>query len=537
MSVNTQTTILNLFESIYNLILQVPKSGKPALKALPKRIEALYNVDVEEMLILAYLVHYYPEKRNYRQLQRDLSGDVSRLDNIIKALCRKGFLAFSNGDATEIDNVYLRGDAYEAFTNQIEYGFACYPDIVAALKKYGCSIALDKAFSRSFSHSLALESNKTFREGLEQLNVQKYTPNGQKAFWTIVRQFITTFVKPLVFCEEDLLEEGDAGLKEGLCELEKEGVVISFVTNNEDGDDGRDSFVLSPKVAGLLFRGRENLLRYNYIAKYAIIMANKNIAECPLYFSEDVQQEINDLGKMLSPEGYKKCQAILAKQHRNPALVGLLWGPSGTGKTEAVKQLAKHSGRDVIFFDVSKVTASNWGATEKLYRAVFLAYAYIANISENVPILLMNEADAILAKRLTSIERSIDKAENTVTNILLQEFEDFNGILLATTNLIDNLDPAFDRRFLFKTQIQKPDVKARYRIWKSNVSELTDEEAHQLARGFEMSGGQIFNVATRRNLAELYYDGERGLAYIQDLCRKELSTEKGSASSRKRIGF
>ena len=161
----------------------------------------------------------------------------------------------------------------------------------------------------------------------------------------------------------------------------------------------------------------------------------------------------------------------------------------------------------------------------------------MAVISDNVPILLLNEADDILSKRLVHVERAIDKSENTVANILLEEIENLNGILLATTNLIDNIDSAFERRFLFKTRLIKPDASARAKIWKSSIPELSDEEARKLADTFEMSGAQIDNVVVKRDLAELYFDGDRGYDYIVKLCEKELSTENGSKSFRPRIGF
>ncbi len=112
-----------------------------------------------------------------------------------------------------------------------------------------------------------------------------------------------------------------------------------------------------------------------------------------------------------------------------------------------------------------------------------------------------------------------------------------SGILLATTNLIDNLDEAFDRRFLFKTRMPKPDARARFHIWHSAIPTLTEDEARILAGQFEMSGAQIANVVAKRGLAELYYDGDRGLPFIAKLCSDELTTESRNGSHRPKIGF
>lgn len=298
-----------------------------------------------------------------------------------------------------------------------------------------------------------------------------------------------------------------------------------------------DWYILAPGAVQILFSGHDEIINYDNIATYTTIISNKTIAKKELYFSYDTQVEMDKLQKMLSKDSYKQAAAILKHKKRNIAIQSLLWGPPGTGKTESVKQLALKSGRDIILFDSSK-TISKWlGDSEKNFRAVFSEYNYIASVSSNVPILLLNEADSILSRRIEGSFSSVGKTENNVSNILLQAFEDMHGILLATTNLVDNLDPAFGRRFLFKTQILKPDAEARAKIWLASIAELKKNEAKILADNYEMSGAQIDNVVTKRNLAELYYEGDRGLSYIKKLCEEELESENGSRSKRARIGF
>ena len=103
--------------------------------------------------------------------------------------------------------------------------------------------------------------------------------------------------------------------------------------------------------------------------------------------------------------------------------------------------------------------------------------------------------------------------------------------------ILENLDSAFDRRFLFKTQLSDPDEPARARIWKSYLPELSDAEAAALASEYVMTGAQISNVVTKRDLAELYYEGDRGYEYINKLCRKELLAGNSSTGRHRRIGF
>ena len=96
-----------------------------------------------------------------------------------------------------------------------------------------------------------------------------------------------------------------------------------------------------------------------------------------------------------------------------------------------------------------------------------------------------------LGKRMEGVERAVDGMENSIQNIILQEIENMEGILIATTNIAGNLDKAFERRFLYKIEFEIPDIHAKSAIWKSIIPELKDDEADILAVSYDFSGGQI----------------------------------------------
>ena len=129
--------------------------------------------------------------------------------------------------------------------------------------------------------------------------------------------------------------------------------------------------------------------------------------------------------------------------------------------------------------------------------------------------------------------RSVDRMENSVQNILLQELEDFNGILIATTNLTGNLDPAFERRFLFKIRFNKPELEPRRQIWKSQFPTLSDEEAASLAEEFDFSGGQIENVVRKYTIDSVLSGAESNINQLRQYCLEESVHQ----SPRNRIGF
>lgn len=101
------------------------------------------------------------------------------------------------------------------------------------------------------------------------------------------------------------------------------------------------------------------------------------------------------------------------------------------------------------------------GESEKNIKGTFDDYKKKVKQLAKAPILLFNEADAIIGKRQVGAERAVEKMENSILNIILQEIEQLDGILIATTNLPENMDKAFERRFLYKIQFEKPDLNCR----------------------------------------------------------------------------
>ena len=381
------------------------------------------------------------------------------------------------------------------------------------------------------------DGDKQLAEAIEVLEIKSLDSDTQLAFWILAHMFTKSFTAPLSFplSEEGLADSDEGVLKFTMGNLVKKGLAQALPVETLQDNAANEKYVLTSNAVEKLFHGHEEFIKYSEIGKLADVILAKDITTRELFFSEDVQCEIDNLRKMLSPDGFKRATAILKRQKCNPAIISLLYGPPGTGKTESIKQLALESGRDLFFYSAAKNIGSAWGESEKNITALFLGYSYICAISDNPGILVLNECDQLLAKRITNIERSIDKSENAISNIVLQAFEDMKGICLCTTNLATNLDPAFERRFLFRTQLTLPDAAARQRIWKSSIPELKDSEARSLAEEFCMTGAQIANVVTKRGLAELYYEGDRGYDYIVSLCKKECEAPLKGTS--RKIGY
>ena len=112
--------------------------------------------------------------------------------------------------------------------------------------------------------------------------------------------------------------------------------------------------------------------------------------------------------------------------------------------------------------------------------------------------------------------------------------EAHDGIMIATTNLTTNLDKAFERRFLYKIQFNRPTVEARAAIWQAMMPSLTENDARTLASQFDLSGGEIENII-RKYTVEAILSGQDSidLSAIIELCRNE----RISNSTRVKIEF
>ena len=144
-------------------------------------------------------------------------------------------------------------------------------------------------------------------------------------------------------------------------------------------------------------------------------------------------------------------------------------------------------------------------------------------------------ADAIIGKRLENVQRSVDKMENSMQNIILEEIEKLDGILIATTNLTCNMDSAFERRFLYKIEFEKPTVEVKSAIWQTMLAGLSDEDAEVLASKYDFSGGQIENIARKSVVSKIITGEDFTLNTLIGHCDTEAMHTYGS--NRKRIGF
>lgn len=216
----------------------------------------------------------------------------------------------------------------------------------------------------------------------------------------------------------------------------------------------------------------------------------------------------------------------------------IFYGVAGTGKTLTALALAKSLKKEVLSFDCSKILSMYIGESEKNVRSIFDKYYELRSQTKSEPILLLNEADQFLSARSSGNTSSSDKMHNQMQNIFLEQIERFDGILIATTNLLENLDKAFSRRFNYKIEFVKPNKNQRIALWKkllpSNLPLEKDFDIEELAK-YELTGGQIELVI--KNTAYKIAVNDNPIFKLEDFKEQITKEQKGQFDSENKVGF
>jgi DNA replication protein DnaC len=290
---------------------------------------------------------------------------------------------------------------------------------------------------------------------------------------------------------------------------------------------------LSDKVEKLLAE-HENIQLTHGLDRKSNLILTQELPKKELFYNPAEQSEMEVIQRMLQEKSFQQLQKNLQEKAMPTGMNVLLYGSPGTGKTESVYQIAKATKRNIIKVDISASKSMWYGESEKLIKNIFTNYEEVEQEEKRKPILLFNEADALISSRKSNHHSNTSNTENAIQNILLEELEKFNGILFATTNLHENLDPAFERRFLFKVKFEQPSVENSARIWQSKIPHLTIEECKELAKTFPYSGGEIENIARKCVMEELIYNQKVGFQKVEEFCQKE---KWNSSSLISRVGF
>lgn len=273
---------------------------------------------------------------------------------------------------------------------------------------------------------------------------------------------------------------------------------------NDDGFADRESFKITDSAKKLLF-SEMNLSAMRGSRPKGGMLSFENIKPKKLFYNDKERKQVEELAALLDEKNFLSIRDRLKETNFRSGFACLFYGAPGTGKTETVLQIARKTGRDLIQVNISDIKSMWVGESEKNIKGIFDDYRKMVKQSAKTPILLFNEADAIIGKRMVGAEKAVDKLENNIQNIILQEIEQLDGILIATTNLAENMDKAFERRFLYKVKFEKPDLHGRLQIWQTMIPSLNDADASFLAARYDFSGGEIENIARHYTIQSILH--------------------------------
>jgi SpoVK/Ycf46/Vps4 family AAA+-type ATPase len=270
---------------------------------------------------------------------------------------------------------------------------------------------------------------------------------------------------------------------------------------------------------------------------FEYLIPTTNLSDVVLH--PKTREVLHTIIKQVDKEVFAKLKAWGIKDKRKGIDARIIfYGSPGTGKTMTAVSLAKTLKRPILSFDCSKILSMYVGESEKNVRKIFDDFKILSKKAKVDPILLLNEADQFLSSRTEGAGSSADKMHNQMQNIFLEQIEQFEGILIATTNLLDNIDKAFSRRFNYKIEFKKPGKKQRKRLWHFMLPEKADYdetfEVEELSK-YELTGGQINLIV--RNTAYKVAVRDESVFSMKDFL-DEIEKELGSSfEGLKSMGF
>ena len=523
----------------------------PVREAAITYLQERLNLSRIQVLILTFVLYHSVKYSRVRNCDMDDLANllhvhplrVLQLNNEFNTLDERGYIVNAKGhDGWSLSMV---GEAREALTNDMPFD----PQILKLENNFDFLSRANRFIKdgRRYDEDGAIVKNiNRLMAQNQQLSVVQNLQNikGEAEMWFML-QMMTTLA----------IEADSYGSSGDLSQMLPDRTVRVILKQIKDATHPfvQDGYIELRNQAGQVQQGEWVLSHEGWLAMLGsqeevdsivpkededeninMLTSYKQLAQRPLYFSGKTEEQVQTLTKLLHEEQLAKVRQAL-KAHKMPlGFCCLFYGTPGTGKTELVQQLAIATQRDLFQVNIATLRDKYVGESEKQLKRIFDKYRSLVRTQEHAPILFFNEADAIFGNRMENTQRSVDKMENALQNIILQEMEVLDGIMICTTNLTSCLDKAFDRRFIYKVEFEKPTNQARKLIWQSMLSSLNDEQATELANRFDFSGGQIQNIS-RKQVINAIFSGKDELDY--DQIKLDCQNESISRNSRGKVGF
>ena len=253
-----------------------------------------------------------------------------------------------------------------------------------------------------------------------------------------------------------------------------------------------------------------------------------SIPKIELFYPEAFFKQVETLSQTLEEGNLNRYFDRLKSHNMLPSLMVMMSGSPGTGKTELCRQLARLHRRDLVLVNLSAIRSKWYGETEKSVEHLFSDIRATQDSMNRMPLVLFNEADSFFISRGKGGPSSnVSNTENTLVTMFLEKLERCEGLFLATTNLTESMDPAFERRWAFKLTVPTPDAETKYLLLEKSLGGLVNEATlRHWSKHYHFTGAQLRNV--QRKLL-LYNDSDLTPELLEEILTQELNGWKISA--------
>jgi AAA+ superfamily predicted ATPase len=319
----------------------------------------------------------------------------------------------------------------------------------------------------------------------------------------------------------EVLSEGSGSLADDLAEHYRLGpaeaaALGNLVRNASSDDSNQTSTSESIEAAAMLVTRRAT-------SSFAVVLKPDRQPE-ELILPATLHDEVLQVADFYRAWSRVRHDWNLGRLGNPGGMKAMFTGDSGTGKTLAAEVVATRLEMPLMKVDLSQVVSRWVGETEQQLDCLF------READELRAVLFFDEADALFGKR-GEVKHGVDRYANMEVSYLLQKLEDpsFHGLVLCATNLKDNIDTAFVRRFHFVLNFPRPAEEDRKRIWRSalppKVPLAADVDLDVFAR-LDMTGASIVSaVRTAALLAASSSEQEIGSAHIVSGVRRQFRHE------------
>ncbi len=524
-------------------------NSKEVLLDLPET-QALLNffkISFEELVILAILVDGGTRQEEFgiNAFIEHFGGGLSSLKNIndaLHGLIEKGFVISNTKNRlskTLVKQTFQADEkVYEALLSNKSERLESKPaDNFNELLKY-----IEEHLERRFEGCFDAETLKKLIE--KELNTAKKCAELE---WFCNYSDLSLSEKILFFCaaikyskneqQIDLeytikqIEDNFSKQKEfrdSIANSTSPLIKNDLLIREEDGFIFDEFVGLTKKSIDALFEKEKKTIKKSVFST-ATILNPVEIVDEKLYYNENELKQIKTIEKVLSKEKHQLVVNQLEENGLGKGISILFNGYSGTGKTATAKRLAKITNRGMFCVDVEKIVDKWMGNSEKNVKKIFDEYYEFSKECELMPILFFNE-DSIFSRRV-EVGHSSDRAHNSMQNLLLEQMENFTGIAIVTSNNSDKLDKAFERRFLYKVEFEKPTKETQLQLLQNSFPSLTNNVIQKAIENYSFTGGQIYNIRKKYIMQCLLEEADLETLFL-NICQEEIKV-----SENKKIGF